>query len=160
MASRDAQFKASMERFSVLVITESKMSTLVNEQIFSRCCKPSAKRRKPLPSRPTSIGGNIANEFADALSKNARKGVSVKALLDWVGSIPRDSDLIKSMQESGVGVVRFRPTSSKGRRQPVLTVRGRKAAGPTSNAATAWRLYADSRRGTDAGQSSMQVDWA
>lgn len=53
--------------------------------------------------------GDIADQFADVLSEKARAGVSVKVLLDWVGSIPMDERLIQQMQAAGVEVVRFRP---------------------------------------------------
>ncbi|MDP2358309.1 MAG: phospholipase D-like domain-containing protein [Beijerinckiaceae bacterium] len=53
--------------------------------------------------------GEIANRFAQALSAKARSGVSVKVLLDWVGSIEMDTDLVRRMEEAGVEVFRFRP---------------------------------------------------
>ncbi|MFJ5370891.1 phosphatidylserine/phosphatidylglycerophosphate/cardiolipin synthase family protein, partial [Bosea sp. CER48] len=55
--------------------------------------------------------GSIAEEFAEALSVKAREGLSVKVLLDWVGSLPMDEKLIKQMQDAGVEVVRFRPVA-------------------------------------------------
>ncbi|MBW4656605.1 MAG: hypothetical protein KME20_26710 [Kaiparowitsia implicata GSE-PSE-MK54-09C] len=53
--------------------------------------------------------GDIADQFADVLAEKARAGVSVKVLLDWVGSIPMDEGLIQKMRTAGVEVVRFRP---------------------------------------------------
>jgi len=55
--------------------------------------------------------GAIAEEFADALAAKAREGLSVKVLLDWVGSLPMDERLIQRMQDAGAEVVRFRPVS-------------------------------------------------
>lgn len=55
--------------------------------------------------------GDIADQFAAVLEQKAREGVSVKVLLDWVGSIPMEETLVERMQAAGVEVVRFRPVS-------------------------------------------------
>ncbi len=53
--------------------------------------------------------GEIAGEFADALCERATAGVECRVLLDAVGSIKMDPDLVARMEESGVCVRRFRP---------------------------------------------------
>jgi cardiolipin synthase A/B len=53
--------------------------------------------------------GNIAIEFANALSERARNGVQVRVLLDGVGASTMDENLITLMREAGVIVEFFRP---------------------------------------------------
>ncbi len=52
--------------------------------------------------------GEIARRFAQALIERARAGIEVRVLVDWVGSIPMDQDLIEEMRRAGVMFVRFR----------------------------------------------------
>lgn len=113
-ASEDRQLKTSMGAlFGSNYIPGNSVDTLVNgNQIFPSMLQAIREARETI-SFETYIywRGNIANEFADALSAKAREGLSVKVLLDWVGSIPMDQALITRMQEAGVQVVRFRPVS-------------------------------------------------
>ncbi len=53
--------------------------------------------------------GDIGERFSNALSERARAGVEVRVLLDWVGSLRMDDDLIDAMRDAGVDVRRFRP---------------------------------------------------
>ncbi|MGY6710294.1 MAG: phospholipase D-like domain-containing protein [Rhizobiaceae bacterium] len=53
--------------------------------------------------------GDIAEQFAREMAEAARRGVEVRVLLDWAGSIPFDQRLIDIMEEAGVMVHRFRP---------------------------------------------------
>jgi len=53
--------------------------------------------------------GDIAREFADALSEQAQAGVRVRVLLDAYGSRPMRDELIQQMKDAGVFVERFRP---------------------------------------------------
>lgn len=53
--------------------------------------------------------GDIAVEFADALSERSREGVRVRVVLDGWGSIPMDQRLVDRMRRAGVLVERFRP---------------------------------------------------
>ncbi|MEE1927954.1 phospholipase D-like domain-containing protein [Streptomyces sp. TRM 70351] len=52
--------------------------------------------------------GEIAREFAEALSERARAGVRVRLLLDAFGSRPIEKDLLREMDEAGVQVSWFR----------------------------------------------------
>lgn len=112
LASSDRQLKASMGAlFGSNYVPGNKVETLVNGvQIFPAMLRAIREARQTI-SFETYIywRGAIANEFADALSAKAREGLSVKVLLDWVGSIPMDERLIERMQDAGVEVVRFRP---------------------------------------------------
>jgi cardiolipin synthase A/B len=53
--------------------------------------------------------GQIALDFAEALSARARAGVRVRIILDAFGSAPMNPELIETMINSGVQVERFRP---------------------------------------------------
>ncbi len=53
--------------------------------------------------------GEIGREFVDALTERSKAGVKVHVLLDWVGSIKMDGELIQQLEESGVQVRRYHP---------------------------------------------------
>jgi cardiolipin synthase len=53
--------------------------------------------------------GDIGRRFADALSEQARKGVRVHVLIDWVGSQKMEEALLDRMVAAGVEVHRFHP---------------------------------------------------
>lgn len=53
--------------------------------------------------------GRIADEFADALARAARRGVGVRVLLDGFGAAPMRRELIETMTDAGVQVEWFRP---------------------------------------------------
>ncbi|WP_170207136.1 phospholipase D-like domain-containing protein [Roseinatronobacter monicus] len=53
--------------------------------------------------------GQIANRFCDLLIERAQAGVPVKVLIDWVGGLPMDDDLIERMHQGGVDLRMFRP---------------------------------------------------
>jgi len=53
--------------------------------------------------------GDIAYDVADALAAKARAGVEVNVLLDAVGTLKMQGEVLQRMQEGGVNVARFRP---------------------------------------------------
>ncbi|MCE3284684.1 MAG: cardiolipin synthase [Steroidobacteraceae bacterium] len=53
--------------------------------------------------------GDIGRRFADALSEQARRGVRVHVLIDWVGSQKMEEALLDRMVAAGVEVHRFHP---------------------------------------------------
>jgi cardiolipin synthase len=53
--------------------------------------------------------GDIARDVARCLCEKAREGVEVNVLLDAVGSLPMESDLLDDLREAGVHVAKFRP---------------------------------------------------
>ena len=53
--------------------------------------------------------GEIGQQFADALAAQARKGVKVNVLLDWVGSAKVDEALVKDLLAAGVEIRKFHP---------------------------------------------------
>ncbi len=114
LASSDEQFRTSMGAlFGSSYIPGNRVETLVNGvRIFPAMLSAIREARQTI-SFETYIywRGAIAEEFADALSIKAREGLSVKVLLDWVGSLPMDERLIQRMRDAGVEVVRFRPVT-------------------------------------------------
>ncbi|WP_245340600.1 phospholipase D-like domain-containing protein [Mesorhizobium sp. WSM4313] len=53
--------------------------------------------------------GSVGYEFATALAAKAQEGVEVRVLVDWLGSLPFDEDLIHIMTNAGVRFQRYRP---------------------------------------------------
>jgi cardiolipin synthase len=53
--------------------------------------------------------GDIASDVGACLCEKAREGVEVNVLLDAVGSLKMDRQLIEDLREAGVTVARFRP---------------------------------------------------
>jgi cardiolipin synthase A/B len=53
--------------------------------------------------------GDIAREVAEALAAKARDGVEVNVVLDAVGTVKMERDLVARMTDAGVRVARFRP---------------------------------------------------
>ncbi|GAU86656.1 cardiolipin synthetase [Bosea sp. BIWAKO-01] len=114
LASSDDQFKTSLGAlFGSSSIPGNRVETLVNgNQIFPSMLQ-AIRDAKNTITFETYIywRGDIADQFADKLSQKAREGVSVKVLLDWVGSLPMEKALVERMQAAGVEVVKFRPVS-------------------------------------------------
>lgn len=53
--------------------------------------------------------GDIAHEVADALCERARAGVQVNVIIDAVGGLKIERDVLDRMLDAGVRVTRFRP---------------------------------------------------
>ena len=53
--------------------------------------------------------GDIGQQFAVALSERARAGIPVNVMIDWVGSLKMDQEMLDRMEEAGVDLHRFRP---------------------------------------------------
>jgi cardiolipin synthase A/B len=53
--------------------------------------------------------GEIATEVAGALSERARAGVEVNVIIDAMGGVKIEKDLVEQMSEAGVRISRFRP---------------------------------------------------
>ena len=53
--------------------------------------------------------GKAADDIAEALARQARKGVSVRVLLDAFGSAKLDREVVHMLEDAGVEVVWFRP---------------------------------------------------
>src|SRR3712207_437762 len=53
--------------------------------------------------------GDIAHEVADALCERAGAGIEVNVIIDAVGGLKIEKDLVQRMTDAGVRVSRFRP---------------------------------------------------
>ncbi|MGY0504652.1 phospholipase D-like domain-containing protein [Luteimonas sp. e5] len=53
--------------------------------------------------------GEIGREFADALAERARAGVEVKVLIDWVGGLKMEQELLDRIKQAGAQVELYRP---------------------------------------------------
>lgn len=53
--------------------------------------------------------GEIGREFADALAERARAGVEVKVLIDWVGGLKMERELLERIKQAGAQVELYRP---------------------------------------------------
>jgi cardiolipin synthase len=112
LATSDAQFRTSMGAlFGSNSMPGNKVETLANgNEIFPAMLRAMRAAKNSITFETYIYWrGDIADQFADVLAEKARAGVSVKVLLDWVGSIPMDEGLVQKMQTAGVEVVRFRP---------------------------------------------------
>lgn len=53
--------------------------------------------------------GQIGEQFAQPLAKKAKDGVRVNVIIDWVGGLKMDSQLVEVMEEAGARVQMYRP---------------------------------------------------
>lgn len=114
IAASDPQFRTSMAAlFGSNVLPGNRIETLVNgNEIFPSMLQALRAATQTITFETYIYWrGDIADQFAAVLEQKAREGVSVKVLLDWVGSIPMEETLVERMRAAGVEVVRFRPVS-------------------------------------------------
>ena len=111
-AASDERFLRTMSGFSNgWVSSDNAVQTLVNgDEIFpSMLAEISAARATINFETYIYWSGTVGYEFARALAAKSREGIDVRVLIDWVGSLPFDEDLIRVMTSAGVEFVRFRP---------------------------------------------------
>ena len=53
--------------------------------------------------------GEVGDQFAEAFAERARAGVQVNVIIDWVGGLKMDEDLLERMEEAGANVQLYRP---------------------------------------------------
>ena len=53
--------------------------------------------------------GEVGKQFTFALSERAKAGIPVHVIIDWVGSIKMDDELLDEMRGAGVRIHRYRP---------------------------------------------------
>jgi cardiolipin synthase len=114
LAAADPQFGRSMAAlFGSNLLPGNQIETLVNgNEIFPAMLKALRGATQTITFETYIYWrGDVADQFAEVLSQKAREGVSVKVLLDWVGSIPMEEALVERMKAAGVEVVRFRPVA-------------------------------------------------
>jgi cardiolipin synthase len=108
----DPRFMRTMSAYSNGAISGGNaVQTLVNgDEIFpSMLAEISAARSTINFETYIYWSGKVGYEFARALASKAHEGIEVRVLIDWVGSLPFDEDLIRLMTDAGVHFVRFRP---------------------------------------------------
>jgi cardiolipin synthase len=111
-AVSDPQFLRTMSGYSNGSISQGNaVQTLVNgDEIFpSMLSEISAAQSSINFETYIYWSGTVGYDFARALAAKSREGVEVRVLIDWVGSLPFDEDLIRIMTSAGVQFVRFRP---------------------------------------------------
>lgn len=91
------------------LVTGNRVEELLNgEQIFpSMLAAINAATRSISFESYIYWSGDVGRQFADALSAQARNGVPVRVLLDWVGSEALDDSQLERMREAGVQVSRY-----------------------------------------------------
>lgn len=111
-AVADPQFRREM---SVLlgpsILPGNHVIDLENgEQIFPAMLEAIRSARRTITFETYIYwSGEVGQQFADALSERARAGVKVHVVVDWVGSIKMEGDLLTQMERSGVEVKHYRP---------------------------------------------------
>ncbi|MEO9341209.1 phospholipase D-like domain-containing protein [Mesorhizobium sp. SB112] len=108
----EPQFLRTMHSmFQGDILTGNSIQTLVNgDEIFPPMLD-AIRKAKVSVNFATYIywSGETAVAFANALAQKSREGVPVRVLVDFVGSIQFDEDIIAIMTEAGVAFERFRP---------------------------------------------------
>jgi cardiolipin synthase len=109
-STADAQFRRSM---GVLlgppIVDGNDVKVLLNgDEIFPAMLDAIRQAQKTICFETYIYwSGSIGREFADALTERARAGVRVHVLLDFVGSIKMDAQLLEQMRDAGVQVQRY-----------------------------------------------------
>ncbi len=108
--THDPQFRRSLGVLLGPPILEgNKIEVLVNgDQIFPAMLE-AIRGAKETITLETYIywAESIGREFSDALSERARAGVKVHLMLDFMGSIKMNDELLQEMKDAGVQVQRY-----------------------------------------------------
>jgi cardiolipin synthase len=108
----DPQFVQSMSSYSQgQMFDQNAVQTLVNgDEIFPAMLRAISAARSSIDMETYIYwSGSVGYQFATALAAKAREGVEVRVLVDWLGSLPFDEDLIHIMTGAGVQFQRYRP---------------------------------------------------
>ncbi|CDX40731.1 Phospholipase D/Transphosphatidylase [Mesorhizobium sp. SOD10] len=108
----DPQFVRSMSSYSQGQMFErNAVRTLVNgDEIFPAMLQAIGAAQASIDMETYIYwSGSVGHAFATALAAKAREGVEVRVLVDWVGSLPFDENLIHIMTGAGVRFQRYRP---------------------------------------------------
>lgn len=112
IAASDPQFARDMAGlYGTPIIGGNRISTLLNGDMIFAAMLAEITRAERSITFETYIywSGRIAEQFCDALIARAKAGVAVKVLIDWIGGLPMDDDLIDRMHNGGVMLRMFRP---------------------------------------------------
>ena len=108
--SNDAEFRRSLSSLlGPQVVGGNHVETLVNgDRIFPAMLAAIRSARSTITFETYIYwSGDIGRQFVDALTERARAGVKIHVLLDWVGSIKMEPQLLEEMKRAGVEVERF-----------------------------------------------------
>jgi cardiolipin synthase len=108
----DPQFVRSMSGYSQGQMFEGNaIQTLVNgDEIFPAMLQAIGAARASVDMETYIYwSGSVGYQFAAALAAKAQEGVQVRVLVDWLGSLPFDENLIHIMTDAGVRFQRYRP---------------------------------------------------
>lgn len=111
-AVEDAQFKRSMSSLlGPTLLAGNKITDLLNgDEIFPAMLSAIRSAQKTITFETYIYwSGDIGKAFSEAFSERSRAGVAVSIMIDWVGSVQMDGELLQSMQDAGVEVVRYHP---------------------------------------------------
>ena len=111
-AISDPQYRREMSvMLGPAIVGGNRVEDLQNgDEIFPAMLK-SIRAAKKTITFETYIywSGDIGKELAEALAERAKAGVKVSVLLDWVGSLKMEAELIDLMKDAGAQVERYRP---------------------------------------------------
>lgn len=110
--AEDPQFVRSMSSYSQGQMSErNNVQTLVNgDEIFPAMLQAIGAAQASVDMETYIYwSGSVGYQFATALAAKARQGVEVRVLVDWLGSLPFDENLIHIMTGAGVRFQRYRP---------------------------------------------------
>jgi cardiolipin synthase A/B len=108
--SDDAEFRRSLSSLlGPQIVAGNHVETLVNgDRIFPAMLAAIRSARSTITFETYIYwSGDIGRQFVDALTERARAGVKVHVLLDWVGSIKMEPQLLEAMEKAGIEVERF-----------------------------------------------------
>jgi len=108
----DPQFTRSMSNYSQgKMFGQNAVQTLVNgDEIFPAMLQAIESAQSSIDMETYIYwSGSVGYKFANALAAKSREGVEVRVLVDWLGSLPFDEDLIQIMTGAGVRFQRYRP---------------------------------------------------
>jgi cardiolipin synthase A/B len=106
----DAEFKRALgSLLGPPLVGGNQVDVLVNgREIFPAMLEAIAAARETIGFETFIYwSGDIGERFVRALCERAQAGVRVHVLLDWVGSLRMDQQLVNRLQAAGVEVIRF-----------------------------------------------------
>ena len=111
-AISDPQYRREMSvMLGPAIVGGNRVEDLQNgDEIFPAMLKSIRSAKKTITFETYIYwSGDIGKELAEALAERAKAGVKVSVLLDWVGSLKMEAELIDLMKDAGAQVERYRP---------------------------------------------------
>jgi cardiolipin synthase len=111
-AVADPQFRREMSvMLGPSLLPGNRVKDLQNgDQIFPAMLQAIAAAQKTITFETYIYwSGDIGVRMSELLAERARAGVRVHVLIDWVGSLKMEAELLRSMEEAGVQLHRYRP---------------------------------------------------